>query len=437
MASFLVGSFYTTAAGQVSCIVRSMSDVSSGSFAALRVREFRILWIGTIFSFLAFFMAMIVQSVVAFEIAGNNSSVGLIVFAQGLAMVLLGPIGGAFADRWPKRRVVVVGQLLSAGIFLWTAAMLALDALTIFWLTLSSLLIGVSIAFLGPSRTGMVVELVPLTMRGNAMAVNNLANTASRVFGPLVAGLLLAWHYSGSTGTYLVMAFCYLVAAASMAWLPRSQVRPGARDRPILADVADGVGYVYGKRRLRLLVGLFTLVIFLGFPHVTILPGLAENVFERDAAAVTELFFVSAAGALVASLWVTRFGDSSHADVIYIGMALLFGFSLLGLAFAPGFRWAELAMFGIGAGSGGFQSLNGAVIARDTDPAYIGRVMSLVMLAFGGFGLMALPYGYLADWIGERSSLLIMGSLVLLVTALFSVLLTRERASRESPDPRS
>ena len=192
MASFLVGSFYTTAAGQVSCIVRSMSDVSSGSFAALRVREFRILWIGTIFSFLAFFMAMIVQSVVAFEIAGNNSSVGLIVFAQGLSMVLLGPIGGAFADRWPKRRVVVVGQFLSAGIFLWTAAMLALDALTIFWLTLSSLLIGVSIAFLGPSRTGMVVELVPLSMRGNAMAVNNLANTASRVFGPLVAGLLLA-----------------------------------------------------------------------------------------------------------------------------------------------------------------------------------------------------------------------------------------------------
>ncbi|MFP6641162.1 MAG: MFS transporter [Myxococcota bacterium] len=414
-----------------------MAEPGSGSFTALRVPEFRILWLGTIFSFLAFFMAMIVQSVVAFEIAGDNSSVGVIVFAQGFSMVLLGPIGGAFADRWPKRRVVVVGQLLAAAVFLWTAVMIAQGALTIFWLALSSLLIGASIAFLGPSRQGMVVELVPVSMRGNAMAVNNLANTGSRVFGPLVAGLLLAWHYSGSTGTYLMMTVCYLIAAASMGFISPSKVRPGARDRPILADVVDGVGYVYRKRRLRLLVGLFTLVIFLGFPHVTILPGLAENVFGRDATAVTELFFVSAAGALLASLWVTRFGDSSRADVIYIGMALLFGFSLLGLAFAPGFRWAELAMFGIGAGSGGFQSLNAAVIARDTDPAYIGRVMSLVMLAFGGFGLMALPYGYLADWIGERSSLLMMGSFVLLVTALFSVLLRRERASRESPDPRS
>ena len=91
-------------------MVRSMPDATTGSLVALRVREFRILWFGTIFSFMAFFMSMIVQSVVAFEISGNNSSVGLIVAAQGVAMILLGPIGGRlcgpFAEaqrrnRWP------------------------------------------------------------------------------------------------------------------------------------------------------------------------------------------------------------------------------------------------------------------------------------------------------------------------------------------------
>ena len=70
----------------------------AGTFAALRLRDFRILWISTFFSFLAFFMSTVVQSVVAFDLRGSNSSVGSVVAAQGLAMLLLGPFGGALAD---------------------------------------------------------------------------------------------------------------------------------------------------------------------------------------------------------------------------------------------------------------------------------------------------------------------------------------------------
>ena len=84
-------------------------------------------------------------------------------------------------------------------------------------------------------------------------------------------------------------------------------------------------------------------------------------------------------------------------------------------------------------GSGGFQSLNGAVIARQTEPEYMGRVMSLVILAFAGFGLMALPYGVLADWVGERQTLLAMGAAVLGLCALLgSALAGPERIGTES-----
>ena len=412
-----------------------MTEATSGSFVALRVREFRILWFGTIFSFLAFFMAMIVQSVVAFEISGNNTAVGFIVAAQGLAMILFGPVGGAFADRWPKRTVVIVGQLFASVVLLWTAGMIFSESISIAWLAVSALLVGIAVAFLGPSRQGMVVEVVPLSIRGNAMAVNNLANTFSRVFGPIVAGLLLTWHYSGSVGAYLAMVIFYVVSAISVTFLPRSEVRSDALDRSVLADVGDGFAYAYRKKRLRLLLMLFVFVIFMGFPHITVLPGLVENVFERTVTEVSELFFVSAVGALMAGLWVTRFGDSPRADAVYLGMALLFGVSLVGLAWAPSFLWAEVALFGAGAGSGAFQSLNAAVIARDTEPIYIGRVMSLVMLAFGGFGLMALPYGFMADAVGERLTLLLMGVGVLTATFIFGFLLRRERISREALTP--
>ncbi len=97
-------------------------------------------------------------------------------------------------------------------------------------------------------------------------------------------------------------------------------------------------------------------------------------------------------------------------------------------------------MFGVGAGSGGFQTLNGAVIARETEPSYMGRVMSLVILAFAGFGLMALPFGALADWIGEAQTLFVMGALVLGLCAVLGTALARQYAQLTSmsnlpPDP--
>ena len=399
-------------------------------FSALRIRDFRVLWLGTLLSFVAFFMAMIVQGVVAFQIAGNNSAVGTVVFAQGLGMGVLGPFGGAFADRWPKRRVVAIGQVTAAGVFVIVAALIQTENITIPLLALGSFLIGVTLAFLGPARQGLVVDLVPTEVRGNAMAINSVANTGSRVLGPVVAGFLLGSELFGPVGAYLVMALFYAASATSLLLLPASQVRPGARASRLLADVVDGLGYVWTNPRLRLLVLFFALVIFAGFPHVTVLPGLAENVLQRTAAEVSELFLASAAGALVGSVWVVRFGDSEHADLVYACMAAIFGVSLLGVSFAPTYTLVLCGMFGVGLGSGGFQALNGAVIARETEPHYIGRVMSLALLAFAGFGLMALPYGILADSIGERLALATMGGVVFMTTLIFSVLLIREGAIR-------
>jgi MFS family permease len=399
-------------------------------FSALQIRDFRVLWFGTLLSFVAFFMAMIVQSVVAFEIAGDNSAVGAVVFAQGLGMGVLGPVGGAFTDRWPKRRVVAWGQITAGVVFLAIAALIYSETITILLLALGAFLLGATLAFLGPARQGLVVDLVPREKRGNAMAINVIANTGSRVFGPVVAGLLLAWEFSGAVGAYLVMALFYAISAASLLLLPPSVVRAAARERHVFADVVDGLGYVWGQRRLRRLVLFFALVIFAGFPHVTVLPGLVENVFQRPAAEVSELFLASAVGALAASVWVVRFGDSTRAHIVYSSMAALFGVSLLGLGWAPDYTWVLVAMFGVGVGSGGFQSLNAAVIARETDVHYIGRVMSLALLAFAGFGILALPYGILADRIGERLTLVTMGLAVGLITLYFSVQLVRIGAIR-------
>ena len=153
----------------------------------------------------------------------------------------------------------------------------------------------------------------------------------------------------------------------------------------------------------------FVGVMLIGFPHVTLIPGLLENQLGRPAEDLTKFAFVSALGALMASLTVARYADSQRATRIYSWLAIGFGVSLVLLSSMPGFFSAVACMLLVGATSGGFHALNGAVIARETDPIYMGRVMSLSMLSFAGFSLTALPLGMLADRFGERAVLFGMG----------------------------
>jgi MFS family permease len=112
------------------------------TFAALRLRDFRILWIGTVLAHLAFFMSTVVQSVVAFELMGSNAAVGWVVFAQGVSMSLLGPLGGALADRWPKRLVVGASQSVPAAVFLGLCAATVLGSLQINLVAAGSFVLG-------------------------------------------------------------------------------------------------------------------------------------------------------------------------------------------------------------------------------------------------------------------------------------------------------
>jgi len=344
---------------------RSQALSLEGTFSALRLRNFRVLWLSTLLSFLAFFMSTVVQSVVAFDLTHMNRAVGSVVAAQGFAMLLLGPFGGALADRVRKRRLIAVSQAVSGSVFLLLALALATGTIRVEFLALGSLVMGATFAFVGPARQALTVDLVPPESRGNALALIQVGNSGARVLGPSVAGFFLGWAFAGAMGAYLAMAAFYGASIAGLLLLPRSVVRPGARDANVFADIAAGLRYVRGQKRLRLLLMFFVSVIMVGYPYVTVLPGLLEHALGRGAHQVGTLFGVSAVGALVTALGVARFADSRHALRIYSGMALLMGVSLIGVALAPSYVAAAAAMFFIGVGSGGFQSLNGAVIVRE------------------------------------------------------------------------
>jgi MFS family permease len=392
-----------------------------------------MLFVGTLASFTGFFISTVVQGVVAFELAGSNTAVGGVIFGQGLGMAFSGPLGGAYADRLPKRRVIAISQTLSAACFAAVGMLYMAGRLEIEHLILNSFVVGCAFGFIGPARQALVVDLVPPRLLGNAMALTNVANTMSRVSGPLVAALFLAYEWAGPGVAYLAMSLLYLLSAGLLLLLPRSIVRDDVGDTHVFEDLTAGMRYTWNHVRLRHLLIFFVSVMLVGFPHVTLIPGFLENQLGRAADDLTRFAFLSAVGALCASLTVARYADSPKATRIYSWMAIGFGVSLVVLSSMPSFGSAAAWMIVVGATSGGFHALNGAVIARETDPLYMGRVMSISMLSFAGFSLTALPLGILADHYGERTVLLGMGVTVVAISIWMAAIVARD-ALTHRPD---
>jgi MFS family permease len=388
------------------------------TFAALSERDFRVLWVGSLLAFIAFFMSTVVQSVVAFDLSDNNRAVGFVVFAQGIAQLALGPIGGALADRLSKKAVILTCQVAIFAAFVALGVLVALDVITVAYLAVGSFVIGVAFSFLGPSRQAFMLELVDGNRRGNAVALSQVALNASRIVAPLVAGLMLAVGFLGAAGAFLGMGALYVGAIVSTASLPPSRP-PTGTNRSVFGDIASGLGYVRSHSRLRRLVLSYVLVIMFGFTYVTVLPGLVENELNQKAESITLLLGVNAVGGLGASIGVASQADSKHARAIYTTMCLIFGLSLLAQGFAPNYALLAVAMFFGGLGAGGFQTLNGAIVSHITEPEYFGRVVSLTFLAFATSSIFALPIGFLADAVGERPTVWLTGGIVTAVTIAF------------------
>ena len=389
-------------------------------------RHFRVLWAGSFLAFVAFFMSTVVQSVVAFDLSGSNKAVGFVVFAQGIAQLALGPLGGALADRLSKKAVILTCQSTIFLAFVVLGVLVATGVIEVLYLALGSFVIGIAFSFLGPSRQAFMTELVEPSHRGNAVALSQVALNGSRILAPLIAGVMLNVGFLGAAGAFFVMGLLYVGAIANTIALPRSRRPESGSQRSVLGDIASGLSYVARTGRLRLLVLSYVLVIMFGFTYVSLLPGLVENELNRQAGSITVLLGINAVGGLIASLGVASRADSRYARAIYSSMCLVFGVSLVAVGFAPNFFVLTVAMFIVGFGAGGFQTLNGAIVSHITEPAYFGRVVSLTFLAFALSSIIALPVGFLADAAGERVTIWAMGAVVCALTLTFWGL---ERAS--------
>ncbi len=178
-----------------------------------------------------------------------------------------------------------------------------------------------------------------------------------------------------------------------------------------------------------------TLVVMVGLPYLAFLPRVASATFDAGPGVYGMLSVASAVGAVVVSFLIASVGAGRRAWRVQWVSAGVFATGLVILAVSPVLPLTVLAVFVAGAGSSAFQSMNGSLVLAHTDPALHGRVQSLMMLAFSGFGMAALPLGVVADGLGLSTMFMLMAVVVGGATAVYRLAGSRISATGDVPVP--
>jgi len=405
-------------------MARSISAFSSWrqhTFAALNDRHFRVLFAGTMFATFGYMMMMMVMAIVAYDLSGNNTAVGLIGSGVGLAM-LLAPFGGVIADRVNRKWLIVVGQGGGAAMLILTGLLLAFNAMSLPLMFVLMMILGFTFVVMGPARNAFTADLVGPRLIGNAVVLNQLAHTWGAPFSPFIAAIVYD-SFMGAGGTYILMGALVSLGVLTMAIMPnrgRIARRSETTDGPIqsvLRDIADGARYVWRRPSLRLMLAVFVSAVVIGFLFRTLVPALLEQHLGHASTDMGPLLLVYGLSSALVSLFVAGAATTRWAWPVILSMIALMGVGYLILSQAQSYGGAMVAMALLGPGMQGPVMILQARMMMHTESAYYGRVMSFTMMSWGVQMLCGLPAGVLADMLGEREVLAGTGLLSFAVAA--------------------
>jgi len=404
---------------------------AGGAFSSLAVIGYRRLWFAGTFAFLSVQMQFLLRGVLAWDLTEREGALGLVYLCFGVTMLVATPLGGVASDRLPNRRVLLVSQSVLLAGALGMGIVVVTDVVQFWMLLVASVAQGLAFGFYGPARVAFAAKLVGPDQLGNAITLSMLSLNGTRVFAPAFAGMLAGIAFFGIGGAYLVSAVFSAGAFVQLLRCPDGAVTQQASGRHPFTDIADGVRYVAAFPALRrLLVSSFFVIMF-GFNYVAFIPALVKDTFGLTDGYVGVLMSASALGAVIVALSIARHADGPRAMQLMVASGAVFGVAVIALGAAPTFWTAFLVVGVIGAGATGYQSLSNTLALSLSDEGHRGRVQSLLMLSFAGFGIAALPLGLLAEVIGLRLAIGLMGVVATCACAAFVV---AERAADDSAD---
>jgi MFS family permease len=358
-------------------------------------------------SLIGTWMQQVAMSWLVYRLTGSALMLGVIGFTSQIPVFLLASFAGVLADRWDRRRLLLITQSLAMVEALILAAVVFSGIVQVWQIILLSLILGLVNAFDIPIRQSFVVEMVENREDlGNAIALNSSLVHSARLIGPTLAGLLVA--VAGEGVCFAINSASYvgvICALLAMRLTPRIHLR---QQRHLLHEMREGFGYAFNFTPIRNILLLVSSVSLMGMSYTSLLPVFAREVHHGGANTYGFLMGASGGGALFGTLFLARRPSVLGLGRVIARGPLLLGVGLSVFAISTSFPLSLIALTLTGFGSMTVMSSSNTILQTIVDEDKRGRVMSFFTMAFMGmtpFG--SLLAGSLASSIGVRNTVLI------------------------------
>ena len=390
----------------------------SGMFRALSHRNYRLFWTGAFLSNVGTWMQAVAQGWLVLQLTNSPFWLGLDAFmatAPGLVLTL---IGGVFADRIDRRRLLLYTQVIAGLAALGLAALVATSVVNR-WMVLGfSFVTGCCMSLASPSYLALTYDLVGREDLANAIALNSTQFQLSRVVGPTLAGV--AFRVFGLAGCFFANGISFIAVVAAL-WMVRMERRTNIapsseKQRAIWRDLTEGLQYVRNRPRVSSLLLLSAVNSLFGAPYFSLVPIFARDIFHLGETGLALLMGTAGAGALFAALMVAYLGDFRRKGWFVLGGAMLFGICITGFALSSRLKLSLMFLFGLGFAFVCSIAITNTLLQKLVTDQMRGRVMSMFVLSFiGTLPIGNLVAGSASTHFGPQPTLAVGGFVVMTV----------------------
>jgi MFS family permease len=382
---------------------------------ALRSRDFRIFWLGSLVANLGVWVQQIALGWLVYDLTRQPSWLGTVSFCGNMPMLVLGLVGGAIADR-ASRRAILIGSLSAmAACALTLAVLTAAGGISVWQVIAVSMVAGTAAALFGPAMQAVIPSLVEPSELLHAVSLNSVQFNLARTVGPALAGV--AYGVVGPAGCFAMNAAGLVVMTVMIARirLPR---RPAGAPPPMLRALRDGVRYVGRHTVIAPALLLAAVMSLFGFPYIILLPAIARDVLHLGTAGLGWLMAAVGAGAVAGGLGLSA-GDPARRELVAAASALAFGAALVAFALVRSALGTGVLLFLLGVlQTVSVASIN-TTIQLTVHDGMRGRVMSMLTVILFGFATTgALFIGLLGDRIGVPHALAAGGAVIVVAAAV-------------------
>ncbi len=375
------------------------------------------MWLGACTSSIGTWMQQLAQSWLVYTMSGSAFFLGLDAFLGQAPIILFSLVGGVFADRKSRRKILLMSQYVQMTCAFVLAVLVYFGLRHIWPILCLSFIVGTAQSFGGPAYSALVPTLVEPEDLPNAIALNSIQFNLARVIGPVLGGLAL--NQLGATWCFALNGVSFIAVIISL-YMIRVEFKPAQSRESVIQSMKQGFGFIRNRTSMISLIFLAFSMTLIAYPIIAFLPVFARDVLHAGSSGYSVLLASSGAGSVVGALIVAAFARDKNLGRAALIMLLALGVAMSSFALSNALFWSCLFLFVAGAAMIGVFAMVSSLVQLITADQMRGRVMSVYNVAFrGGMPLGSILVGAIVQRLGAPPVIAVNGALLVLLGCYF------------------